>query len=171
MNQAYRNLKKAIERASFLNDALGKACLEAPQTARLIGELHRRIEITDSLMVSCAVAAACTECAKDTGSCCFREMGESYGVIELFANRLLGAELPQNYDFPGSCYFVGERGCRLKFRHSFCLNYFCPDLLERLGEKTVLAIQRQVGEQLLAGWQLEQALAKHVNSGSIQGHL
>jgi hypothetical protein len=28
-----------------------------------------------------------------------------------------------------------------------------------------------VGEQLLAGWQLEQALAKHVNSGSIQGHL
>ncbi|MGC9194752.1 MAG: hypothetical protein ACP5IL_04765 [Syntrophobacteraceae bacterium] len=171
MSEAYRNLKKAIERASFLNDTLGEACLEAPQPGRLIRELRRQVETTDSLMLSCGVAASCSECAKATGSCCFREMGESYGVIELFANRLLGVELPQNDDVPGSCYFVGEKGCRLKFRHSFCLNYFCPGLLDRLGEKTVLAIQRQIGEQLLAGWQLELALAKHVNWGTIPGHL
>jgi hypothetical protein len=171
MSEAYTNLKKAIARASFLSDAHGQACLEAPQPGRLIRELRRRVEATDALMLSCGVAAGCSECAKATGSCCFREMGESYGVIELFANRLLGVELPQNYDFPGSCYFVGEKGCRLKFRHSFCLNYFCPGLLDKLGEKTVLAIQRQVGEQLLAGCQLELALAKHFNWGSIQAHL
>jgi len=89
-------------------------------------------------------------------------MGESYGSIGLFVNLLLGSALPEKTDFPASCHFVGDRGCKLQARQSFCLNYFCPDLKNSLGEQTILGIQQQVGEQLIAGWELERALAKHI---------
>ena len=171
MGEAEKNLKKHIARASLLDARLGAACLEDPALGGLIRKLCGQVHRTDSLMLSSGVAAACAGCAKTRGSCCFREMGESYGFLQLFVNRLLGAELPPKSDFPGSCFFVGEKGCRLKVRHSFCLNYFCPDLTTTLGDETLLDIQRQVGKQLLAGWELERALSRFVTSHSIPEHL
>lgn len=171
MGEAYRNLKKQIERALALNARLGADCLGDRQLRGLLLELGQLAERTDSLMVSSGVWAVCGKCAESTGSCCFPEMGESFSAIQLFANLLLGAELPPHYDFPASCYFVSEKGCRLKYRHSFCLNYFCPDLIDILGAQTVLTIQRQVGEQMRAGWDLELALTRYVNSHSIPEHL
>ena len=66
---------------------------------------------------------------------------------------------------------MGEKGCKLKARHSFCLNYFCPQLVDTLGEERLIGIQRQAGEQLLAGWELERALSRYITSPSIPGHL
>jgi hypothetical protein len=163
MGEAEKNLKKQISCASLLNERFGAACLEDPELGGLLLELEREIQKTDSLMLDSGVIAACTRCAKATGSCCFKEMGESYGHIQLFANRLLGSELPQKRQFPGGCFFVGEKGCRLKARHAFCLNYFCPELENILGEHGTLAIQLQVGKQLLAGWELERALGRRLS--------
>ena len=171
MSEAEKNLKKQVEKALLLHAALGPACLEDPEPGGLLLELDRLAEATDSLMLTTGVAAACSKCAAATGSCCFREMGESYGSIQLLGNLLLGAELPRECDFPESCFFVGEKGCKLKARHSFCLNYFCPELIGILGDRTVLEIQRQVGEQLSIGWELERALTRFITSRSIPERL
>jgi hypothetical protein len=156
-------LRIEIEKALRLNERLGPACLEDLEAGRLLRKLRDLIRKTDSAMLQSGVVAACTRCAASgKGSCCFRQMGESYGFIELFVNLLLGSVLPEKMDFPGSCHFVGDNGCKLQARQAFCLNYFCPDLKNSLGEQTILRIQQQAGEQLLAGWELERALARYM---------
>jgi hypothetical protein len=98
-------------------------------------------------------------------------MGENWGFMELFVNLLLGSVLPEKTDFAGSCHFMGDNGCKLQARQSFCLNYFCPDLKNSLGEQTILRIQQQAGEQLLAGWELERALARYMADADKQEQL
>jgi hypothetical protein len=51
------------------------------------------------------------------------------------------------------------------------LNYFCPDLKNSLGEETILRTQQQVGEQLIAGWELERALARYLADADTQQQL
>jgi hypothetical protein len=162
-------LIKRIEDALLLNERFGLACLNDPETGRLLRDLRELICRTDSAMLQSGVVSACSGCAGSKGSCCFREMGESYGSIGLFVNLLLGSTLPEKTDFPASCHFVGDRGCKLQARQSFCLNYFCPDLKNSLGEQTILRIQQQAGEQLIAGWDLERSLARHIADAEKQG--
>jgi len=156
-------LRIEIERALRLNERFGLACLNDPESVRLLRKLRDFIRKTDSAMLQSGVVSACARCAASgKGSCCFREMGENWGFMELFVNLLLGSVLPEKTDFAGSCHFVGENGCKLQARQSFCLNYFCPDLKNSLGEQTILRTQQQAGEQLLAGWELERALARYM---------
>ena len=165
-------LAKEMEKALRLKELFGLTCLENPESGRLLRDLRDLIHGTDSAMRESGVAAACARCAAGgKGSCCFMEMGESYGAMELFVNLLLGSSLPEKTDFPGSCHFVGDSGCRLPARQSFCLNYFCPELKESLGKETIRKIQRQVGEQLLAAYELERALTWCIKSsgGSAPG--
>lgn len=162
-------LTKQIEKASLLNDRFGPACLKDPGLGRLLTDLRDLIRKTDLVMLESGVVSACARCAEIKGSCCFKEMGESYGFMGLFVNLLLGSDLPVKTDFPGNCHFVGEGGCRLKARQAFCLNYFCPDLRNTLGEATILRIRQQVGEQLFTGWELERALARYMADADKQG--
>ena len=165
MSAPSTRLAKEIEKALRLKESFGLSCLDNPELGRLLGQLRDLIDRTGSAMLRSGVISACARCAAGgKGSCCFREMGESYGAMELFVNLLLGSTLPENADLPGSCHFVGDRGCRLPSRQSFCLNYFCPELKESLGEETIREIQRQVGEQLLAACELERALARCIES-------
>ncbi len=171
MEEAEKNIQRQIERASHLLSRFGAACLRVPELGALLEKLRRLIERTDSLMVDSGVVEACSRCARVTGSCCFREMGQSYTDVQLLINGLLGCSFPQVAQYPGGCFFAGEKGCTLKARHAFCLNYFCPDLMNTPGTETVLEIQLQVGEQLLAGWELEFALGRFLTSHSIPAHL
>ncbi len=163
MNRRGSMLRIEIEKALRLKERFGLDFMEDPESGRLLRNLRDLIGKTDSAMLQSGVVAACTRCAvSGEGSCCFREMGESYGFIGLFVNLLLGSVLPEKTDLPGSCYFVGDNGCKLQARQAFCLNYFCPELKNSLGEETILTVQRQAGEQLLAGWELERSLARYM---------
>jgi hypothetical protein len=169
MNRPGSLLRTEIEKALRLNERFGLACLKDPESGRLLRKLRDLIRKTDSAMLQSGVVQACARCvASGKGSCCFREMGESCGFMGLFVNLLLGSVIPGKTDFPGSCHFVGDNGCKLQARQSFCLNYFCPDLKNSLGEETILRVQQQVGEQLLAGWELERALARYMTDADRQ---
>lgn len=61
-------------------------------------------------------------------------------------------------DFPESCLFVGENGCKLMARHSFCVNFLCPDLLEGFVSTQREILSTVVGTELQAGWELEKVL-------------
>lgn len=146
-----------------LNEHFGPACRNNPESARLLQNLSDLVDRTGLAMLQSGVVSACARCAASArGSCCFREMGESYDSMELFVNLLLGSDFPEKTEFPGSCHFVGKKGCTLRARQSFCLNYFCPDLKESIGSRTILRIQQQVGKQLAACWELERALARYM---------
>ncbi|SPF49653.1 conserved hypothetical protein [Syntrophobacter sp. SbD1] len=177
MNGTGSMLQSEIEKAIQLNERFGLILLNDPESSRLLRKLRDLVRRTDSAMLQSGVVSACARCANDKGSCCFKEMGESYGAVGLFINMLLGSvfneesEITEKTDLPGSCHFVGSSGCKLFARQSFCLNYFCPDLKNSVDEDTILGIQRSVGQQLLAGWELERVLARYMADADRQTHI
>jgi hypothetical protein len=80
---------------------------------------------------------------------------EWYDPVLLLVNLLLGVQIPLSREVEDGCLFVGSGGCELAAKHSFCLNYLCPDLkagLDADAEKRLLSV---IGEELLQGWELE----------------
>jgi hypothetical protein len=149
-----------IDKALELARRFGSILPDNAALAGLFREYRELIRETDSIMKDSGVVAACTRCASATGSCCFPGMDQSYGALSLYVNLLMGSQISEKEHFPGSCRFAGDHGCRLEARHSFCLNYFCPDLREATGKAGLEKILRSIGRQLLAGWELELALAR-----------
>ncbi len=95
MNRPGSLLRIEIEKAFRLYERFGDACLNDPESGRLLRNLRDLIRKTDSAMLRSGVVSACARCvASGKGSCCFREMGESFGFMELFVNLLLGSVLP-----------------------------------------------------------------------------
>jgi hypothetical protein len=114
---------------------------------------------TGRLMEETGVIEACTRCAVEgPGSCCFQGIEEGYDYVLILINLLLSCDIPDTPEVQGSCFFVGENGCRLQGRFSFCLNYLCPDLQELIGPADRTRLLRTVGNELTAGWELEHAL-------------
>ncbi len=149
-----------VEKVLSFYERFGPACMSNECLSESLQRYRELIRLAESMMSRYGVAEECTACAKRTGSCCFREMGESYTSVQLLINMLLGSVLPTKILAGENCRFVGERGCTLQGKHSFCLNYFCPDLRITVGKRAIGEIQEVVGKQLLAGWELERALGK-----------
>jgi len=132
--------------------------LAIPEMLSLLQQYYTAIEHTQQVMRETGVTPACTLCATKTGSCCFQEVETWYDTMLLLINLLLDADLPKSRTLPDQCAFNGAEGCRLRARYSFCLNYFCPGLRTQLGQGPIQAVLAAVGEELSAGWHLEQAL-------------
>jgi hypothetical protein len=161
MNKPDGPLELELMKATRLNDRFGPSCLDYKDVRDLLLKYQALISKTDDIMRARGIVAACTRCAvSGKGSCCFKGMDEGYGFLLLYINLLLGSTFSDQAEFPEICHFIGKNGCELQARHSFCLNYFCPDLKHSLGEKIVTEIQVAVGEQLFAGWELERTLTR-----------
>jgi hypothetical protein len=149
----------AAARAAFAR--LGGRMAADPGLAGAAAACREQIEHTWEMFRGLGVAAACGACgAKRPGGCCFPEVALNHSREQLLANLLMGAELPEVKDIPDSCHFVGERGCKLLLRDSFCVNYFCPALHERLGPAAMAALAAQVGREVLADQGLELAVER-----------
>lgn len=162
MSKPQIDRESALERAFQLRSRFGPVLPDDRILRTLYSKYVETISRTDSLMEKTGVVAACARCAQQRGSCCFEGMDQSYDTLLLYTNMLMGADFSITPHFPENCCFVGKDGCRLKARFSFCLNYFCPDLHASLGERTIEEIQREIGKQLLAGWEFERALFRWV---------
>jgi len=123
------------------------------------------IEATGAAMSCEGIDAACSACARRHPSgCCFSGIESGFDEILLLLNLLMGCPLPEARHMEGSCFFVGENGCRLLARYYFCLHYFCPELENALGEVRMRALRRQVDRQLLAGWKAENAVRSWIRA-------
>lgn len=132
--------------------------LAIPEMVRLLKSYAAAIDNTQDTMQRLDVAATCGRCAEESGSCCFQEVETWYDSMLLLINLLLNADLPRARRLHDQCLFLGPTGCQLHARYSFCLNYFCPALQTRLGPVLMNAVRAAVGQELLAGWELEQFL-------------
>ncbi|MCB2226880.1 MAG: hypothetical protein KQH53_09395 [Desulfarculaceae bacterium] len=133
-----------------------------PDIARLLGEYHQAILRSQGLMRSENAFEACAICAGEDGgaSCCFAGAEEWYGELLLLINLMLGAEFPGEDDGGQDCFFNSPAGCRLTAHFAICLNFFCPELCERLGEERLAELRRVIGRELNAGEALEGALLR-----------
>ena len=153
-------LERRLAVAQELYAAHGAALRGDPEISRLLIEYLQSIGRSQAMMQRHGVFAACAECAGTHGgaSCCFAGAEEWYGELLLLINLLLGVELPVQGDGGQDCFFNGPQGCRLTAHFAICLNFFCPELTQRLGPDRLARLRRQVGRELIAGQVLEGAL-------------
>ncbi len=150
------------EAADLIFQSQGKRLLAIPEIGGLLTCYDSAIEATQRAMGEAGMGLSCGRCSKDTGSCCFQEVETWYDHRLLLINLLLSGDLPRSREVEGECLFLGERGCRLRARYAFCLNYFCPMLKARFGLDLLKTLLAAVGRELAAGWELEQALDRRL---------
>lgn len=161
-----RDVARQIEEARGLEPRARELVSRMPALAAALEAYGRAIEETGRDMDTLGVIAACSACAKDApGGCCFRGMGESVGAVLLVVNLLLGKEVVA-LDVPlECCQFVGPRGCTLAARPTYCASYFCPELAKTLGPDRMARHQAVIGNEALAGFEVERLLASALRGG------
>jgi hypothetical protein len=147
---------RRIETACMIHASLGKDLSRDVRTAALLNAYGAAIQRTSSMMEEMKVGKFCARCAGlERGSCCFEQIAWEYDPPLLLANLLLGCDPPRERKIPGSCFFLGENGCRLTARYHFCVNYLCPDLRDFLGSEGCMKLLVIVGEEIATGWEIE----------------
>lgn len=103
---------------------------------------HREMAIT-------GVADECRSCEeREGGSCCGAGLENQYKGILLLINLLLGVELPEERGDRSSCFFLGEKGCRLTARHVICVNYLCKKITDHIPPERLKPLRDKEGVQL-----------------------
>jgi hypothetical protein len=157
-----------VERAKALYGLYAERLMADGDIRTLLDRYRASIEQTGVAMNREGIGAACSACARQNPSgCCFSGIEEGDDDILLLLNMLLGCALPESREQRDSCFFVGEGGCRLMARFYFCLHYFCPGLMTTLGEPRIGALQKQVGREIHAGYQVEGAVRNWLRVQSV----
>jgi len=155
-------LPRRLAAARELHAIHGAALYAEVEIGRLLAEYYQAILRSQDMMRREQAFAACAVCAgKDGGaSCCFAGAEEWYGEALLLINLMLGVELPGEGEGGQDCFFNGPQGCRLLAHFAICLNFFCPELSQRLGPDKLAQLRRLVGRELVADEALEGALLR-----------
>lgn len=157
-------LLETIDRALALHARFGSEILEEPETRAALEAQRTAGAARAAAMRAAGVGERCAACARVTpGGCCFPEIAEEFDELQLLANLLLGAPLARAPAVPGSCPFVGPRGCTLAAPQAFCLDYFCPALREALADR-LAPLLALIGAELQAAVAAEAALRRFLSS-------
>lgn len=145
-----------VLQACRLYDTLGAEILADPKIAQSLKAYRAAIQKTRAAFAKAGVFEACSACAAHVfGGCCFPDMEWNYTVVHLLINRLLDCPLPTRHAYDDQCLFLGDTGCLLTAKNHFCLNYFCQDIQRKLGPASMKALLQVVGEEIMAGWEVE----------------
>ena len=157
-----------IEQAHNLYGASGDSLRKDPSIRILLNKLQECIERTQDSMMKLGVVAECKHCEEqEGGSCCGTGIENKYDVELLLMNLLLEVTLRDQQSSQNSCYFLGEKGCRLTARHVLCVNYICKKLQNKLTREQLLVLQTCAGEELDTLFFLHEAIKKHIRTYSL----
>ena len=158
-------IQEKIEQAQDLFETCGDSLRENPSIRTLLNKLQECIENTKDSMLNLGVVAECKHCEEqEGGSCCGTGIENKYDVELLLVNLLLEASLRNQQPSQNSCYFLGEKGCKLTARHVLCVNYMCQKLQKKLAREQLISLQTCAGEELDTLFILHEALKKHIRT-------
>lgn len=124
--------------------------------------MNQAVAELDQAMAAMDMGPLCTACAATPkGGCCSAYMGhENNDVLQLLMNLLAGLAVESTHEGSHECCFLGEKGCILKFKPIFCLNYLCHQIRDRATDNELRLLEKKTGN--LLGYQvaLEQHLIK-----------
>jgi hypothetical protein len=158
-------IQEKIEQAQDLFETCGDSLRENPSIRTLLNKLQECIENTKDSMLNLGVVAECKHCEEqEGGSCCGTGIENKYDVELLLVNLLLEASLRDQQPSQNSCYFLGEKGCKLTARHVLCVNYMCQKLQKKLAREQLISLQTCAGEELDTLFILHEAIKKHIRT-------
>ena len=109
-------------------------------------------------MAALDLGALCAVCGvKPGGGCCSSFMAGENDVLQLLINLLAGVPVAALRE-DAECCFLGARGCLLRFKPMFCLNYNCRQIRLGAGPERMLRLDEATGELLQQQYALEQLL-------------
>ena len=160
-----RSVQDKIEQAHNLLETCGSSLTEDPSIYALLKKLRDCINNTKQSMLTLGVVAECKNCEeKEGGSCCGTGIENKYDVELLLVNLLLKASLQDQQFSQNSCYFLGEKGCKLTARHVLCVNYICEKLQKKLTREELIELQTCAGQELDTLFFLHEAIKKHIRT-------
>jgi hypothetical protein len=158
-------IQEKIEQAHNLFETCGDSLRENPSIRTLLNKLQECIENTKDSMFKLGVVAECKHCEEqEGGSCCGTGIENKYDVELLLVNLLLEASLRDQQPSQNSCYFLGEKGCKLTARHVLCVNYICQKLQKKLAREQLISLQTCAGEELDTLFILHEAIKKKIRT-------
>jgi hypothetical protein len=159
------SIDEKIEQAHNLYSARGDSLRQDPSIRTLLNKLQECIEKTKDSMLKLGVVAECKHCEEqEGGSCCGTGIENKYDVELLLMNLLLEASLRDQQPSQNSCYFLGEKGCKLTARHVLCVNYICEKLQQKLTKEERIVLQTCAGEELDTLFVLHEAIKKRLRA-------
>ena len=160
-----RSVQDKIEQAHNLFETCGDSLRQDPSLRTLLNKLQECIENTKDSMLKLGVVAECKHCEEqEGGSCCGTGIENKYYVELLLVNLLLEASLRDQQSSQNSCYFLGEKGCKLTARHVLCVNYICEKLQKKLTREELIELQTCAGEELDTLFFLHETIKKHIRT-------
>ena len=157
------SIYEKIEQAHDLYGACGDSLRQNPSIGTLLNKLRGCIENTKDSMLKLGVVAECKHCEEqEGGSCCGTGIENKYDVELLLVNLLLEAPLRDQQSSQNSCYFLGEKGCKLTARHVLCVNYICEKIQKKLTREELIELQTCAGEELDTLFVLHEALKENI---------
>ncbi len=167
-----RGIREQVDRARGIYASWGRAIGSDKELSCLVERYRRAIGRTRKIMATSGMVAACTRCAlKTPGGCCFQDVETWYDPVLLLMNLLMGCDMPARREIAAGCFFLGEKGCKLLARYSFCINYLCPHLKALLGPSGTGRFVRVAGQELLRGSELELALVRWLSKAGVKIHV
>ena len=158
-------IQEKIEQAQDLFETCGDSLRENPSIRALLNKLQECIDNTNQRMLILDVVAECKNCEeREGGSCCGTGIENKYDVELLLVNLLLEASLRDQQPSQNSCYFLGEKGCKLTARHVLCVNYMCQKLQKKLAREQLISLQTCAGEELDTLFILHEAIKKNIRT-------
>ena len=159
------SIHEKIEQAHNLLETCGSSLMKDPHIHALLIKLRDCIENTNQSMVTLGVVAECKNCEeREGGSCCGSGIENKYDAVLLLINLLLGFSLENEEPSGNSCYFLGEKGCKLTARHVLCVNYMCQTLQKKLAREQLISLQTCAGEELDTLFILHEAIKKKIRT-------
>jgi len=164
------SLEEKLEKARELFRRWGDRLLAEPDIASGLQRMEEYIEKTWEVMFRAGVVETCKYCdEQEGGSCCGAGIDMKYDPVLLLMNLLLGVPLPDRRHEEGSCFFLGERGCKLKVRLVLCVDYLCPKLRRKLDHDDLVELQTVSGDELLEGFILYDAIKTRLRRWNHEG--
>jgi hypothetical protein len=123
--------------------------LEDIRIADLLDKYREAIQASHKEMVKAGLVKECRDCEqREGGSCCGIGLENRYSGILLLTNLLLDVKIPKKRQDTSSCFFLGERGCRLLARHVICVNYLCKKITDHIDPKKIAGLREKEGVEL-----------------------
>jgi hypothetical protein len=145
----FGDVASKLENAHRLHRESGarlRANQEIQQSLSRLLQLEKKVA---EAMRSMGMFELCAECgAQPAGGCCSAKMANETDAMLMLINLSAGFEVSRKRDDGYECCFLGPRGCSLKFKPFYCLNYLCRQIYADSSSEQISRLQGATGDFL-----------------------
>ena len=157
------SLDRKLARAKRLYEQLGSELMVMPEVKLKLERLESLSEDLYQQMASMTMFSLCRECGeKAEGGCCSAFMANETDGVLLLINLMLGVEVTPQRDDSFECRYLGLKGCILRVKPIFCLNYNCRKILTGNGPGVLKELDRAASAVLREQTELEGILLERI---------